>query len=102
MDKKDFINMLYEEVKEGQELEVSRFLILDNFICGFPTIYNTPEEAFLSSMIGSSWGVWRIRKNVEKATYIISRHSESSFRYYVDPDRAHLFKPGPDNTLIKR
>ena len=76
----------------------------DAYPCGFPSIYENHEQAFLSSMVGSAWGVWRVNRNVETGDYTISKHPyrESGKRYYVDPDRAHLFKRMPDGTLEKK
>ena len=78
---------------------VSQFVFEEAFPCGFPSIYRNHKHAFLSSMIGSGWGCWRVRQDFESGHYVISRHKESSKRYYVDPDREHLFKKMSDGTL---
>ncbi len=87
------------KMEEGQRIEFCGRAFSEAFPCGWPTIYKTHEQAFLSTMIGSAWGCWRVSKNYEKNNYVISRHPESDKRFYADPDRAHLFKSMPDGTL---
>lgn len=99
--KQQIQNILYK-MKIGEEIVISCSVFEESFQCGWPSIYRTHEEAFLSSMIGSGCGMWRVRCNGFSMDRIISRHEESDKRYYVDPDRAHLFKIGPDGTLIKK
>ena len=75
------------ELKIGQEIIVDRHIFEESFVWGFPTIYNNPIESFLSGMIGSAWGSFRVSRDL-KRNYIISRHEESyDKRVYVCPDR---------------
>ncbi|KKM28187.1 hypothetical protein LCGC14_1567160 [marine sediment metagenome] len=89
-------------MKVGNCLRVSGKMFLKAFPFGFPTIYKTPEQAFLSTMMGSAWGVWRVDRDFDSMDFIISRHEESKKRYYADPDREHLFKRVEDGTLERR
>ncbi len=52
-------------MKEGEGINISRYVFNEAFPCGWPSIYRTPTEAFLSSMIGSAWGIWRVAQNPE-------------------------------------
>lgn len=86
----------------GQEIVFDRYIFVEAYLCGWPSIYNSHEESFLSCQIGSAWGVWRVRFDFEHEFYIVSKHEESKKRYYVDPDRAYLFTRLPDNTLQRK
>ena len=87
----------------GQRVEISRYIFEEAFPC-HPLLgmYRNPTDAFLSNMIGSAWGIWRVTINCENGNYIISKHKGSKRRYYVDPDRRHLFKQQPDGTYEQR
>lgn len=91
MNEREIIDKTCAEMKEGQEARFDHFTFSEAFPCGFPSIYNTHEEAFLSSRIGSAWGTWKVRQDPITHDYIISRHVAGDKRVYVDPDRAHLF-----------
>jgi len=91
-------NLCYDTVGEGERIAIDRRIFEEAFPCGFPSIYKTPEQAFLSTMIGSAWGIWKVETNFETGNVIISKHKGSNKRYYVDPDREHLFKKLPDGT----
>ena len=93
------IDRMCSKMKIGQMLTVDDCIFMKAYPYGFPSIYETPEQAFLSSRIGSAWGCWRVQRSVENRSVTISRHEESSKRYYVDPDRKHLFKRMPNGTL---
>jgi hypothetical protein len=86
-------------MKPGQRVTITRRIFLEAYPCGWPSIYETPEQAFLSSKIGSAWGCWRVTVDPFSGDRIISRHEESDRRVYVDPDRAHLFERGEDGFL---
>lgn len=96
---KRYIQSLCYRLNEGERIDISGRLFEEAFVCGWPTIYNTPIEAFLSSMIGSAWGVWTCERNPIRDYYTIGRHPEGHERTYVDPDRAHLFRRGEDGFL---
>ena len=99
---RSFVQRQCSQLKEGQSVAIERRIFQDAYPCGFPSIYENPEQAFLSSMMGSGCGVWRVNYNLESGNYIISKHPESDKRYYVDPDRAYLFKRMPDGTLERK
>ncbi|KKM78061.1 hypothetical protein LCGC14_1363780 [marine sediment metagenome] len=101
-EKGEYIKAQCNRMKVGDCLRINRFEFSDAFAFGWPTIYETPIQAFLSSMMGSMWGVWRAEQDLETGDIIISRHEESKKRYYVDPDREHLFKRVEDGTLERR
>ena len=101
---RDYIRSTCYSLKEGQEHRIERRYFDDAFgsMCGFPGIYETPEQAFLSGMIGSGWGAFRVRRDAETGDVVVSRHQESDRRYYADPDRMYLYKKMPDGTLELR
>ena len=100
MNKAEWIkNLCYDTVEEGERITFDRRIFNEAFPCGFPTIYETHEQVFLSQMIGSAWGIWRVHTNYETNHVIISKHKGSNKRYYVDPDREHLFIRNSDGTL---
>lgn len=101
MNHREYIKKELYRLKIGEYLKLDRHMFNDAFPCGFPSIYRTHEQAFLSTMIGSGWGAWRIRQDFETGDYIITRHQEENKRYYVDPDREHLFRKLSDGTLEK-
>lgn len=61
-------------------------------------MYETSEDRFLSQMVGSGWGCWRVRYNWHNDTFTISRHEEGKKRVYVDPDRRYMFKRMKDGS----
>lgn len=89
-------DMIFREcmaMKVGQRYHIEGRAFRDAYRCGWPTIYNTPEEAFLSSMPGSAYGTFTVKRaEPVRDEYIIERHEEGDKRVYVDPDRRHLFK----------
>lgn len=82
-------------MKIGEHIEINREMFQDAFPCGWPTIYRTHRQAFLSCHIGSSWGAWRCEENPMTGNYEISRHEPGNERVYIDPDREHLWKVLP-------
>ena len=100
MDTAQYIKKECYRMKEGERVTVERRMFQDAFTYGFPTIYWTPREAFLSSMIDSGRGTFRVSQNLETGNYTISRHKPENERYYVDPDRRHLFNKQADGTLV--
>ncbi len=97
--KKEYIQSICYRMKPGEHIKFNRYEFSNAFAFGWPTIYETPIQAFLSSMIGSGCGVWRVVRDQETGDIIVSRHEESEKRYYIDPDRRHLFKRVEDGTL---
>jgi hypothetical protein len=96
----EYIKRECYRMEESQRIIINRRMFQDAFVCGFPSIYRTPREAFLSSMIDSGRGTFRVSQNLETGNYTISRHKPENKRYYVDPDREHLFKKLADGTLV--
>jgi hypothetical protein len=88
-----------DRMKIDERLDIEGHIFRRAYSWGWPTIYNTPFEAFLSSRIGSAWGCWGVYHRGDKDVYVVSRHKEGKKRVYVDPDRAHLFKRMPDGSL---
>ena len=99
MSKRDIQNICYE-MKPGEAIRFSGWVFNEAFPCGFPSIYNTPMEHFLSSMIGSAWGSFTIDRDFASGDYTIRRHEESDKRVYVDPDRAYMFNKMPSGELV--
>lgn len=97
-----FIKHVCKRMKVGECYTISRRIFHQAYPCGWPSIYETTEQAFLSSMVGSAWGAWRVWKNSENGDVTISKHHPSNKRYYVDPDRSHLFKRMPDGSLREK
>lgn len=91
-------------MKPGTFLSVPAREFCLAYPCGWPSIYETHEQAFLSSAIGSASGVWRVVFQMgPNPAYVISRHEEdvTGRRHYVDPDRAYLFDQQPDGTFVR-
>jgi hypothetical protein len=99
---RDNIEYQLDRMKIGQRLDVPAREFQRAYPCGWPTIYDTPEQAFLSSRIGSAWGAWTVHRHESGGHYTISRYEEGKRRVYVDPDRAHLFHKGSDGTLRRK
>jgi len=99
---REYIRELCSRMTEGKEMAIARGVFQDAYPSGWPSIYNNSMEAFLSSMIGSAWGVWTVRQDFETGNYVIGRHREGNRRVYIDPDRAYLFKKDADGYLIPR
>lgn len=87
------IRELCRNIKVGEQIEIARQCFEDEFRCGWPTIYRTPREAFLSSQIGSAWGTYRCEQNPITGNYRISRHEPGKERVYIDPDREDWYRP---------
>ena len=79
-------------LKEGQRITFSRDVFEEAYPCGWPSIYHSHIESFLSSKIGSAWGCWRVSEDSITKNCTVSRHKEGRERFYVDPDGRHLFQ----------
>jgi len=98
-----YLNKIFRGMKIGDCVRIEESIFREAYPCGWPSMYRTPEQAFLSSMIGSAWGVWRVRFDYESRSYIVSKYQGSETkRYYVDPDRECLFKKELDGSLVRR
>ena len=102
MTEREHIHLECYRMKVGERAILPRRLFNVAFPCGYPSIYQTSIQAFLSGMIGSGCGVWRAEQDPETGDIMVSRHEESKKRYYVDPDREHLFKRVEDGSLERR
>ncbi len=98
------IEMQMRAMKPGMYLSIDARDFVRAYPCGWPSIYETHEQSFLSKQIGSAAGVWRVQFQAgPNPAYVISRHEEDTQgrRFYVDPDRAYLFDPQPDGTWVR-
>ena len=86
------IRELCRHMKVGERVEIAREIFQDEFPCGWPTIYRTYSQAFLSSQIGSAWRAWKCHQDPISGNYIVSHHEPGNTRVYIDPDREHLWK----------
>lgn len=86
-------------MKPGERMKIDARTV---FEC-FPPLgifdEGTIEERFLSRCIGSGSGAVRAELDFRGGVLIVSRHEESDRRYYVDPDRKHLYAKNQDGTL---
>lgn len=99
MRERQCVEEVLKKVKIGMCLEIEGYLLRRAFPCGWPSMYRNTEQAFLSTRIGSAWGSWRIRRSLDRDSFIISHHEESTKRYYVDPDQEWLYDRASDGTL---
>ena len=97
---RDYIDRICDGMKTGQCLDVSLSVFQKAYPCGWPSIYETHDQAFLSSKIGAMWGCWRLYRNPTRPVVTISRHESGDQAVYVDPDRAHLYRLDPDGHLV--
>ena len=100
MNSRSYIRHILSKMKCGEHIVIDRRCFQEAYPCGWPSIYETSEQAFLSSQVGSAWGTWRVRIIPENGNRIVSKHEPSEERYYVDPDREHLFKRQRNGTFV--
>ncbi|MDP1628817.1 hypothetical protein [Parvibaculum sp.] len=94
------IDRLCDTMKIGQCLDVFGSDLRDAYPFGWPTIYETVEQAFLSSKTGAAWGAWTVKSQYpDRDVYTISRNEPGDKRVYADPDQMHHFAQMPDGTL---
>lgn len=92
MSEREICDEMCRRMNIGESMCFSRQIFHGAYPCGWPSIYNTHIEAFLSSKVGSAWGCWTCRMDIISGNYIVSRNKEGNKRVYCDPDRRHLFK----------
>lgn len=97
---REFFERRLRKMAEGTYLDVDGRDFRRMYPCGFPTIYDTPEQSFLSKQVGSAWGVWTCTHKFSSDVYTIGHHAETRTRVYVDPDHAHMFKRLPSGELV--
>jgi hypothetical protein len=85
-------------MKVGEWLTIGLRQFQEAYPCGWPSIYETHEQAFLSTMMGSMYGAYRVSADLQKGIITISRYQEDDKIHYVDPDRAHLYDKLPNGT----
>lgn len=97
----DYRAWLLATVKVGQAADIGRLEFERAFRCGWPSIYRTSRQRFLSFMPGSAWGEWTCELDGPADRYVIRRNKgDPTRRVYVDPDREHLFHRQGDGTLV--
>jgi hypothetical protein len=99
---RSYCDDMCNHLKIGESIVFDHHIFQKAYVSGWPSIYNTSIEAFLSSKIGSAWGCWTCIQDIVTGDYIVSHHEESDKRVYCDPDRQHLFKKDKDGYLIPR
>jgi hypothetical protein len=102
MAERDFIQMHVDRLNLGQCVTFDGLVFARAFPCGFPSIYNTSVEAFLSRQVGSAWGCIRAEQDPLTGNVTVSRHEEGQHRVYVDPDRAHLYRRDEHGHLVPK
>lgn len=106
----ELIWSLQQWLGPGQELVISHLDFTETFCSGWPSMYETPEQSFLSKMVGSAWGSWTVRRNAETGDFIVRKGLRYEYdenyrldrRVYVEPDRDHLFEKTQDGYFILR
>ena len=96
------IEAILKTMVVGQRVYFNRRDFEEAYPCGWPTIYHSHEQAFLSSRPGSAWGSWRVHYDVMHNQYGVERAPEGPKRVYVDPDRAHFYDRKPNGTLVRK
>lgn len=100
----EHIRQMCYRMKPGEHLRISRWEFQEAFPVPFRLFsdYDNSVQVFLSSMMGSIDGWIRVHQEIENpdGDYIITCHEHSEDkRYYVDPDRQHMFDRHIDGTL---
>lgn len=101
MSERNYINSHLIRMEVGQRINFSSDVFEKAFPCGWPSIYRTHEQAFLSAQMGSAFGAWTCEKSLTDGSYRVGKHEEGKKRVYVDPDREHYFKKNDDGTLTR-
>jgi hypothetical protein len=96
---REFIQEAVDRLQVGECITIDCHTFDRAFACGWPTIYRTSTEAFLSSQTGSAWGRIRVSRDMMTGDATISKHEEGSRRVYADPDREHLYRRDADGGL---
>ncbi len=91
-----------DRMTDGQRLDVDWFEFSREFAYGWPSIYETPIQSFLSKQMGSAWGNITADMHPSGKYVTIAKHAErpNPKRVYVDPDRGHMFDRSPDGELV--
>lgn len=98
----EYIRAQCYQMKEGERLRIECDAFNRAFPCGWPSIYETSEQAFLSGMIGSAWGTFTVTRDIVTGDVTICRNPAGDKRVYCDPDREHWFRRTPDGYLELR
>ncbi|MEP6827897.1 MAG: hypothetical protein ABJA10_07465 [Aestuariivirga sp.] len=98
--KKHELDEICDRMKVGQRFDLSRTDFAEANPYGWPSMYRTPEQAFLSRRIGAMYGAWKIHHWIDKPHLTIERcEIDASKITYVDPDQEHHFIKLPDGTF---
>ncbi len=101
--KGSFIINFVEHMKPGTEIVLEGYFFDEAFPLGpwggFPGIYRTSRQMFLSNCIGSGWGRVTCERDPLTGNYNIGKHECGEKRVYIDPDREHLFERMADGSL---
>ena len=100
MDARKEVERLCDQMTDGQDLIIAGKLFRKAYACGWPSIYNSHEEAFLSNRMGSGWGEWFCEVAPQTGDYRVRKRKGGERRTYVDPDRAHLFRKDAEGFLV--
>jgi len=100
-----YVERIVLTMKPGQCVQIDRDVFESAYRCGWPSIYETPRQAFLSSQVGSGWGAVTCRAPdhvLNQHYYTIGKHEEGPRRVYVDPDRESWFTKLPTGEYVPR
>ena len=92
---------LVSRMKPGQYVDIDAWEFQDAYPSGWPSIYPSAREAFLSSQVGSGWGSVTCERH-PKGHYTIGIHEPGDKRVYVDPDREDWFTKLPNGEYVPR
>ena len=99
----DHVQGLVVRLKPGEHICFAGRLFREAYPCGWPSIYETHEQSFLSKQMGSAWGAFRVQARPDEDVFEVSRHHpDERRRVYVDPDREHLYRRAPDGSYAPK
>ena len=99
---REFIEDELSRMAIGQEIWFEPWIFSQAFPCGWPSIYRTPREAFLSSRVGSAWGCWTCEEERRGALRVGRHKGDETRRVYCDPDREDWFDRLPSGELVPK
>jgi len=99
---RDYIEKHLSRMEIGNECMFSGDVFRSAYPCGWPSIYDTHVQSFLSKQMGSGWGEWTCEHLADKDAYKVGKHKGGNKRVYIDPDREHLYMKQPDGTYKPR
>lgn len=88
-----FVQMMVNKLQVGQCIDFGGHRFREDFRCGYPSIYNTSVQSFLSKQIGAAWGSVTCVHDEYNDVYRVCKHEvNEQRRVYVDPDRECLYE----------